>query len=330
MKAFTPYLCLLVAFACASGVPPSKRNVCDWAGTSPSIGHQYFGDSCPAKFAIASNGVDCEDNALDLVSCASFCQIRTTFSYGPEQPYTRVPLCRDGRPCQLSDTDHTIVGFNSLTNNNFKYTAIDSGVSGGWNTQNGTSRAYNASKQLASGECGYWTFIPVLKVTCGTYSQSNYDKANHQCRHPVQTVGNACVEQLQTWNDANPRNDLREIRGNAIFVFVDCTTFAPLVGSKQDAAYNEAGVALANTNRQAYQVFHRMSSYGATLAQSNDVDCGASAKLSAGNTLYASDCLNAISILQGCPTCLVSTKSWKGHPWTYAAVSDLKANKMHA
>ena len=114
MKAFTPYLCLLVAFTCASGIPPSKRNVCDWAGTSASIGHQYFGNSCPAKFTIAPNGIDCEDNALDLVSCASFCQIRTTFSYGREQRYTRVPLCRDGRPCQLSDTDHTIVGFNSL------------------------------------------------------------------------------------------------------------------------------------------------------------------------------------------------------------------------
>lgn len=82
--------------------------------------HDYTEPECPNRFHLKGN--DCEEtdpiNPLhkdkDHIDvnvlrgggfCDSYCQIKTSYSYGTEQPIDTQPLCRGPTRCAIADTE---------------------------------------------------------------------------------------------------------------------------------------------------------------------------------------------------------------------------------
>lgn len=76
----------------------SSVDICLWTDSMPLLYHEYRNNACPPNFNLQPDGINCEDHIVTSFAwngywdCASFCQMRTTFSYGKEQPYLRVPM----------------------------------------------------------------------------------------------------------------------------------------------------------------------------------------------------------------------------------------------
>jgi hypothetical protein len=103
----------------------SSLDVCKWEDAIPVLYHQYGTDVCPPVNNIEAEGY-CQDRPED--ECVSYCSIRTTFSYGPEQPYLRVPFCRGGLTCKISEAVHQGYSWKVKLNGNFKIHALIIGV----------------------------------------------------------------------------------------------------------------------------------------------------------------------------------------------------------
>lgn len=84
------FMTLFSALALAAPANDPVTNICAWVGGIPKLYTEYHDDACPPKHRIKANG-ECDgwDHWRD--DCASFCEVRTTFAYGPEQPFLRAP-----------------------------------------------------------------------------------------------------------------------------------------------------------------------------------------------------------------------------------------------
>jgi hypothetical protein len=208
-----------------------------------------------------------------------------------EVPFTRVPICSGPNKCSLSEAIRQSVSTKWRANFGAKYENVKAGVSGSIvNRASGSSQSYSFSRDLNAGECGYFTFLPIQRDTCGSYSES----ANG-CNGPNvqrQTIGNACVNQYCFVKGKDEFKDaLEDVHGKVIMVMVDCLTLEPLDNSHQDAAYGQPGVALPRDtpHREGYNALWKATAQGALVAQrNNDVDCAA------GPALVATDCQAAI------------------------------------
>ena len=84
-----------------------KRNVCDWANAEPVLYQEYDGDSCPPVNELLPDG-ECSISTSTRPPCANFCQIRTTFRFGQEQPYpANRGYCHGPLTCTITDTTTT-------------------------------------------------------------------------------------------------------------------------------------------------------------------------------------------------------------------------------
>ncbi|KAM0814443.1 hypothetical protein AB5N19_00233 [Seiridium cardinale] len=95
------------------------------------------------------------------------------------------------------------------------------------------------SIKLDKGQCGYFTFVPVIKTVCGSISETPIGiLANIPwCTSPVTTTGNVC--------DGAPwKNSDGSVDGETIFVRTDCGDRSPLPADEQDPVYQKPGVAL--------------------------------------------------------------------------------------
>lgn len=173
-------------------------DLCEWDLAQPQLYHSYNTTACPPAFTFAANGMDCEEDRPYKNVCASFCQMRTIFYYGQEQPYIQAPLCRGETRCKLSESVHQGYSSKIKMNGAFKEGALTTGITGGYNSKSGISQSWSFTKDIPQGECGYWTFVPFVREACGTYSQAAV--INDQCDPPIQTTGNACIEQLIHFN----------------------------------------------------------------------------------------------------------------------------------
>ncbi|EXJ86769.1 hypothetical protein A1O3_03723 [Capronia epimyces CBS 606.96] len=294
------FLIILAVLQPVLSTPASAGvDICTWSDGVPILYHQYGSDACPPKFQLKPNSGDCEDNVLPLGildsywSCASFCQMRTTFIYGQEQPYVRVPMCRGGVTCTLSESVHQGYSWKAKMNGNFKYGPLTIGITGGYSEKAGVSQSYKFSKHLDEGQCGYWTFIPFIRSSCGTYTEGWKDVYQMPCE-TLTSTGNACVDQLVGVDSNDGIHDWRTVRGTVVFVFVDCTNLAPLPDEKQDPAYSQPGVKLPrdvnNKLAQAYQSLWQQSSKAPLVAQSDAAVCNTDQQHQAN----ATNCLDAM------------------------------------
>ena len=122
-------------------------DICAWGTDAmPILYHEYHEEDCPPVFHLKPDG-NCTDYFINGGAiCASFCQIRTTFYYGQEQPYVRVPMCRGGKTplrtdwsgtmltwsasgisCTLSESIHQNYAWKAKVNFNYKWQALTTG-----------------------------------------------------------------------------------------------------------------------------------------------------------------------------------------------------------
>ena len=275
-------------------ITDTQFDICEFTDATPEFYYEYGIDECSPRFFLAPNGVDCEYYQLDKKVWASFCQIRTTFHYGQEQPYVRVPVCRGKESCSIGESVHQSYGWKIKTNGNFKEGALTAGITGGYN-KSGVSQSYKITKTLRKDTCGYWTFIPYVKTTCGTYTSAAIVGACCEPDLPWYTNGNACADQAISLDD--PFWSARTICGDTVLVYVDCKTLLPLPNEQQEWSYRQDGVKQPRHYHDAYvDLWHaQLGNENANIVEANDVQCDSKTQADVG------DCVDAISMLLSDP-----------------------------
>ncbi len=98
-------------------------------------------------------------------------------------------------------------------------------------------------------------------VASGTYTSSQFPQPKQispdQCTQNVQTTGNACLTDRQTYKDGGwfPWTKQSTIRGDTVFVRTDCSNRQRLPLDQQDPAYNNPGVSLDQGLYDGYAAF---------------------------------------------------------------------------
>jgi hypothetical protein len=108
------------------------------------------------------------------------------------------------------------------------------------------------AQALKPSQCGYLTFIPILKEACGTLTIS--PASPQGCLGPDESTGNFCVTQLANPKPMN-KNGYAFLQGTFVFVFVDCNTLIPLPADQQSDAYKMPNVAISDTAMAAYKSY---------------------------------------------------------------------------
>ncbi|KAI1264081.1 hypothetical protein F5Y18DRAFT_428587 [Xylariaceae sp. FL1019] len=214
-----------------------RRNPCDGIDLLPVIDHEYREDECPAinKFE-PQIPAQCQ-GVTPSVECASFCQVRTEFQFGREAPLNGT-FCHGPINCTVSSSDTTTIGYKGgVTIGQNLFNAIEAGVTAGYVQGDAHAIAEDSSVHLDKGECGYFTFVPVMRTFCGTLSHGDSPDKNDSCVNIVNE---------QNWCDTTPRTINGQADGETIFVKTDCETRQPLSMDQQDTVYQHSGVALDN------------------------------------------------------------------------------------
>lgn len=140
----------------------ASRNPCDGVNASPVLYHQYDNTNCPPRYSLKPDGTCPYMNHI-VNDCAAFCEIRTYFQYGTEQPFANT-YCHGPFTCTITSTHTRSVTWSTNVTPKF-LDGLKVGISGGYstNTADATARAF--SVKLEEGDCGYFTFIPIVKST---------------------------------------------------------------------------------------------------------------------------------------------------------------------
>ncbi|KAI1266117.1 hypothetical protein F5Y18DRAFT_426006 [Xylariaceae sp. FL1019] len=197
---------------------------------------EYREDRCPPvnRYDPKHPGF-CE--GADNFPCTSFCQVSTEFTYGQESPIIGT-YCEGARECWTTQQDIVRVKWPSkgLLEDQFSE-ALSTGVSGGfhvWKCVFSTREVGVYNKHLEKDECGYFTFVPILKTTCGTWTHGQ--RGPWGCEN-VTTEHHRCATQQMTDSKGVPD-------GNTIFVKTDCKSKVPLPITEQDPIYRFTGVGI--------------------------------------------------------------------------------------
>ncbi|CAI6334418.1 unnamed protein product [Periconia digitata] len=217
----------------------SKRDPCDGVNATPVLYHKYGTDKCPPKFKVDSRG-KCYLNPNDhwpWQSCTQFCQQETEFKYTQEKPFTNA-YCHGPQTCTISSTTTRTITANLNFNAKF-VEAYGIGITGGFSESKATASARAFSVKLEQGDCGYFTFVPVMKRTCGKIG------APTSCSARPNIDEDSCAEQLHRDSDGS-------VDGETIFVRTDCGTRMPLAKDKQDPVYQKPGVPMDRGLQEAF------------------------------------------------------------------------------
>jgi hypothetical protein len=94
-----PLLALLISVLAASQAP--LFDICSWKDARPELYYDYLEPECMSKWHLMDDG-DCNCVLYDP-ECFGFCQIKTTFFYGQEQPMDNYPECRGPNTCTIGE-----------------------------------------------------------------------------------------------------------------------------------------------------------------------------------------------------------------------------------
>lgn len=139
----------------------------DGVGDTPVLYHDYYQKVCPPKYTMNSNG-DC-DHLDPNENCKAFCQVRTNFRYGLEAPWGA--YCEGAGDCTLTET-HTQTITWTWTAHLDVIAALNLGISGGYSDAEADARALAHTKKLVDGQCGYFTWVPIVKQAWSVHRPS--------------------------------------------------------------------------------------------------------------------------------------------------------------
>ncbi|OHF00489.1 hypothetical protein CORC01_04239 [Colletotrichum orchidophilum] len=220
--------------------------------------YQYWEKDCPAPTKFHPDDYKYPGTCIhwdrpwwpEDKACGGFCQVRTYFEWAQESPYP-MSECHFPVACGLSQSDSASVGWSATLSGKLgKMWKLGASGSWSWATTTATGRSFKVT--LLKGECGYFTFVPVKKVMCGTYSFSEaypnqiYDYwLCHSERGPT-NLPNICDSEpwkIKNTGDAKDPDGLIP-DGTVLFVYTDCRTRLPLPKEFQDPVYGTPGVSL--------------------------------------------------------------------------------------
>jgi hypothetical protein len=104
-------------------------NICAWKDAEPELYKNYGPVDCPPLWRLQPDGKNCEEYRPDKQMCASFCQLRTMFFYGREEPYLSDFCKPNGQPCHLPNSRIAGFDFEARTNAKFYGPTLELGVS---------------------------------------------------------------------------------------------------------------------------------------------------------------------------------------------------------
>lgn len=125
-------LLLIALLSFTSALPSSAADnvdVCLWQHATPDLYHWYTEPDCQARHHTDGKSENCQQIIDDKNKiCDSFCQIRTQFHYGQEQPYLSLPMYGGkAKDVILPDFFHQTYHWESTTNKAFKEPALMTG-----------------------------------------------------------------------------------------------------------------------------------------------------------------------------------------------------------
>lgn len=108
-----------------SAIPTfANADVCVWHDAIPELYHEYNDQDCPPIHSALDDG-SCPVKEGDHDSCFGFCQVRTSFYFGQEQPYIGLPMYgKADKTVILPDWLHQTIPWQPSENNAFKELAL--------------------------------------------------------------------------------------------------------------------------------------------------------------------------------------------------------------
>ncbi|KAI1332798.1 hypothetical protein F5Y16DRAFT_394106 [Xylariaceae sp. FL0255] len=186
--------------------------------------HEVIEDGYRPEIGEVCSGFDAPEGG----ACQSFCQEGTLFYYGKEAPF--YGTWRSGkRPARVNAVRDSLKAFvpypGHLRDDLRLLNMMNEGVIGGWSADDVIAEAADNSKTLDWSECGYWTFVPLMRQVCGLYTTADLESKGKTC-------GNIKSQHVC---DQTPVVIDGKAQGETIWTKTDCRTRAPL-----DPAYQES------------------------------------------------------------------------------------------
>lgn len=143
----------------------ARRNPCDGLDYPQiTLYEDYSEPLCRAPKHLDDQGA-CEGSGDPQQDCSSFCQLTTTYVWARESPFFRSE-CHYPMRCELRETDSTEWSVDGYISGSPQFQkAIDAGVTGGIGSSSGRATGHSWSIKPAPDECGYFTWVPVVKRT---------------------------------------------------------------------------------------------------------------------------------------------------------------------
>ncbi|KAI1149126.1 hypothetical protein F4825DRAFT_66823 [Nemania diffusa] len=207
------------------------------------LGKEYYEAECPAINQFLPDGTcDWAMKQTEDTNCSFFCQVRTTFVPTEEVPIPNT-YCRGPRRCSIPP-GLTVQVASSWSGADAATSALEHGVSGGFDPSQQTVVVDGADVTIGEGECGYFTWIGTRKEVCGSLTLATRHEplvsgGTPYCQSPSSTTGNYCADETYGGPSRNP-----SAYGHTVFVRIDCGTRLALPASAQDPLFQYAGVAL--------------------------------------------------------------------------------------
>lgn len=199
---------------------PDCQTWTDISGAA-QIPHKPAGTCCPPLTQKADGTCPLDKSAFDpaISKCASYCAGNVYYEWGQEVYFLTTEMVG---PDQFVNHDNNLFELPIQTRSFFRGTdiwpgnstqALHNGLIGGYNDQTlmiqrddpiwDTISSNDGNSDQGTG--GYWTFIPLMKVTCGTYTESGIVQHDDDCASlsadAVTTLGNICIQEPVRYPD---------------------------------------------------------------------------------------------------------------------------------
>jgi hypothetical protein len=201
--------------------------------------------SCPLSFGNSGS-----------TSCQSYCEVKDSFFYGQEVPFSEFSGCREDQECSFTSTKSLSItqtwsfnmggGLGDIGSEDDIKGAFDFGASYSYSTTQTTATGLVLSRPTNNNasDCGYWTFVPIFWTSCGTltvspvYSQSGQHGssiATSCMTSKLTNVPNYCNTTPYLTSGGNQA-------GETVFVVVGCNSNLLQPASMQDPIFRYPGV----------------------------------------------------------------------------------------
>lgn len=142
-----------------------RTDPCSPGGT-PILYQNYSTVQCPPAYVLLADG-SCPVNFNGLgTSCISYCEVWQYFTYDEEKPVVNNPYCYGPLTCTVTTSKAFTYTYNvGISISVGLSQALTAGITGGLSYASATTQLQSTSVNLAEGQCGYFTFLPILHTS---------------------------------------------------------------------------------------------------------------------------------------------------------------------